>query len=240
MTNQQIIRILNIIAVIAGTTGGAATIPNLNMPPSVLAIGLFIAMVCKAVAAELVQVKGESDESQGITPGQVAGVQAVHDAAQTPTLPVVVLPPANDLRPPGPSPIAKAAVVLAFGLLILGGMGCAKLLPGQDPVVVRTEQVETQTYNTFDTFLKLDDIANVNPSISNKWQPAHGFAQHLRSPVQSGTNTVPLGIAMVLSVDQVKLAYEAGTATSNSLLTAVDVLSATITQIGTYQSLTNL
>lgn len=156
-------------------------------------------------------------------------------------LPATIAPPAVAATPP-PSPpglIAKTATVLALALS-LGAMGCAKLLPGQDPVVVRTEQAETQTYNTLDTFLKLDDIANANPAISSKWVPAHSFATHLRTPVKSGANTIPLGIAMILSVDQVKLAYQAGTATSNALLTAVDVLMATDTQITQYQSLTNL
>ena len=117
--------------------------------------------------------------------------------------------------------------------------GCAKLLPGTDPLVVRTEQLEGQAYNTFDSFLRLDDIANVNPAISNGWQPAHVFAQYLRKPVQSGTNTVPFGVATVLSLDNVKLTYQAGTSSSNSLITAIGVVEAVITQVGQYTTLTN-
>lgn len=66
MTNKNIIRLLNVIAVIAATTGGASAIPNLDIPKQVLAAGLFVAMLCKAIAAELTQVRGESDEVQGI------------------------------------------------------------------------------------------------------------------------------------------------------------------------------
>jgi hypothetical protein len=84
MNNQTIIRILNIVAVVAGTVGGASTVPGLNLPAPILAYGLFVALVCKAVAAELVQVKGQSDEAQGITPQQTSAVAAIHQAANTP------------------------------------------------------------------------------------------------------------------------------------------------------------
>ena len=80
MSNTAVIRILNIVAVIAATVGGASTVPDLNLPKSVLAYGLFVAMLAKAVSAELVQVKGVSDEQQGISPAQKA-VQASADAA---------------------------------------------------------------------------------------------------------------------------------------------------------------
>jgi hypothetical protein len=80
MSNATIIRLLNVVAVIAGTVGGASTVPDLNLPKPVLAYGLFIALVAKAVAAELVQVKGQSDEDQQISPAQQA-VQAQADAA---------------------------------------------------------------------------------------------------------------------------------------------------------------
>jgi hypothetical protein len=55
--------------------------------------------------------------------------------------------------------------------------------------------------------------------------------------VQSGTNTVPFGIATILSLDQVKLAYKAGASTSNSLVTALSTLTATIAQASQYTSL---
>lgn len=131
-------------------------------------------------------------------------------------------------------------VILGVGLLTIGIIGCAKLLPGQDPIVVRTEQVETQTYSILDTFLKLDDTINANSKLAPSWTAAHAFAQHLRTPVQSQKGImVPLGIATILSVDQIKLAYVAGTTTSNALITAVNVLSTTVIQIQQYQSLTN-
>jgi hypothetical protein len=116
--------------------------------------------------------------------------------------------------------------------------GCAKLQPGADPIVVRAEQLETTAYSTFDTFLKLDDIAMANTTIAPTWtNSAHPFATYLRKPVQNGTNTVPFGIATVLSLDQVKLAYQAGTTSSNALVTAITVLTTTISQVSQYTSL---
>lgn len=114
-------------------------------------------------------------------------------------------------------------------------VGCAKLLPGSNPLVVRTEQLETQAYGTFDLFLKFDDQAMANPTLSNSWATsAHPFATYLRKPVVNGTNTVPFGIATILSLDQIKLSYESGVATSNSLLTAIDVLETTVAQADEY------
>jgi hypothetical protein len=55
---------------------------------------LLIAAVCKAVSSQLSQVKGNSDEVQGITPAQVAASQAIHDAAKvTPTVVATVTTP---------------------------------------------------------------------------------------------------------------------------------------------------
>jgi hypothetical protein len=117
-------------------------------------------------------------------------------------------------------------------------ISCSSIAPGQDPLVVRTEQAEGLAYNTFDEFLKIDDIANANTSISNSWQSAHVFAQYLRKPMQFGTNgMVPFGIATVLSLDNIKLAYKAGTASSNTLTQAIGVLTATVAQANQYKSL---
>ncbi len=125
MNNANIIRVLNVIAVIAATVGGASTVPDLNLPKVVLAYGLFIAMVCKAVAAELMQVKGQSDESQGITPAQIAGVQAVHDKAQSPGQGLAALAP------------PAAVKVLAFGLLL--GLGLTACSTSQVTTAYKTE-----------------------------------------------------------------------------------------------------
>lgn len=81
MTTAKANLALNIIASIGLAVGGASTIPGFNLPSQVLFWGLLIAGIAKAVSSQLVQVKGESDEAQGISPGQVAASQAVHLAA---------------------------------------------------------------------------------------------------------------------------------------------------------------
>lgn len=117
-------------------------------------------------------------------------------------------------------------------------IGCSTLKLGSDPLVVRTEQAETTAYNTFDTFLKLDDIAMANATVAPTWTTsAHPFAVYLRKPILNGTNMVPFGIATVLSLDQIKLAYQAGTTSSNALVTAITVLTTTVQQASQYTSL---
>lgn len=82
MQNKSIKLTLDILAAIGLTVGGATSIPGLGLPPQVLAWGLLVAAVCKAVSSQLSQVKGDSDEVQGITPAQVSTSQAIHDAAK--------------------------------------------------------------------------------------------------------------------------------------------------------------
>ena len=103
MTNSGIVRLLNIVTPPVGLTiGGASAIPGSNLPPIVLFYGLLIAAIAKSVAGELVQIKGQSDEAQGIAPAQVASVAAIHaTAAQvTPALPVTA--PKTPTTPPTP------------------------------------------------------------------------------------------------------------------------------------------
>lgn len=133
--------------------------------------------------------------------------------------------------------LSACALVLSLILAVCIDSGCVSVAAGSDPLVVRTEQVETGAYATFDTFLKLDDIAQSNPLASNSWASAHAFAVYLRQPVQNGSNTVPFGVGTVLSLDQVKLAYKAGTASSNALVTALAVVSTTAAQASQYSAL---
>ena len=95
MQNKQIKLALDIIGAIGLTIGGATAIPGVGLPPQVLAWGLLVAAICKAVSSQLSQVKGQSDEVQGITPQQVTASQAIHDtaAAAVVVAPVVVPTP---------------------------------------------------------------------------------------------------------------------------------------------------
>ena len=129
-------------------------------------------------------------------------------------------------------------MLLGLGLLTVAFTGCAKLQPGADPLVVRTEQLETTAYSTFDTFLKLDDVAMANTTVAPTWTTsAHPFAVYLRKPITVGTNTLPFGIASVLSLDTIKVSYQSGTTSSNALLSAITVLETTVQQASQYTSL---
>jgi hypothetical protein len=132
--------------------------------------------------------------------------------------------------------LTPTLLALTVGACVVAS--CSTVQKGSDPLVVRTEQLETTAYDTFDTFLKVDDIAMANNTVAPTWTTsAHPFAVYLRQPIQSGTNKVPFGIATILSLDQIKLAYKVGTATSNNLVTAINTLTATISQVSQYTSL---
>jgi hypothetical protein len=81
MSNATIIRILGTIATVCGTFVTAAlACPSLKFPPVLIAGAGFLSFFCLQLAKEFVQVKGVSDEAQGISPAQQA-VQAQADAA---------------------------------------------------------------------------------------------------------------------------------------------------------------
>jgi hypothetical protein len=90
MTKTNIKLTLDCLAAVSFALGGASTIPGSGIPPQALAWGLIIGAMAKAASSQLSQVKGESDEKQGITPAQVATSQAIHDAA---AVPVTVVQP---------------------------------------------------------------------------------------------------------------------------------------------------
>ena len=121
MTNRQIKTTLDIIMAVSMTIGGASSIPGLGLPPQVLAWGLLIAAVCKAVSGQLSQVTGESDETQNIAPAQVAASQAAHDAAKT-------APATAPAAAPGAA--GKVGLVLLCAALALGATGCVDVPSG--------------------------------------------------------------------------------------------------------------
>jgi len=92
MKNSQIKLALDVVGAIGLTIGGATAIPGLGLPPQVLAWGLLVAAICKAVSSQLSQVKGSSDEAQGITPAQINASQAIHDAAKVSAVVTPIVP----------------------------------------------------------------------------------------------------------------------------------------------------
>jgi hypothetical protein len=113
--------------------------------------------------------------------------------------------------------------------------GCAAVDPGEDPLVVNTERAETIAKGTFDLVMQVD------ASQHEFWrtnQPAfHNFVQWLREPQTVESNTLPRCAAFILTVDNVKLAYKAGRASSNDLVTAGLTLNAAAIQAGSWLNL---
>ncbi len=127
----------------------------------------------------------------------------------------------------------KKYLLIAVAVTPLLFAGCAGLTKGADPIVVRVEQSETIAYSTFDTFLSIDN-ANRNFFLSNA--PAfHQFAEYLRAPtIVNGTNLIPRGKAFIYSLDQVKLQYKSGLATSNQVANVLATLEVALMQAQQY------
>lgn len=98
-------------------------------------------------------------------------------------------------------------LILAFSLL-----GCATLSPTEDPLVVRTEQVERVAFDTFDTYVKL--VARYETKVKATAPAAYDFAEWLRA---KGPDGKPRGIAMVKSLDATRRAYKANRSEANRL-----------------------
>jgi hypothetical protein len=106
------------------------------------------------------------------------------------------------------------------GLLVAG---CASIKPGNDPLVVRTEQFLTTAQGTFLLTLQVD---NADRGYWRKQAPAfHAYCEELRTPTPyQVTNTLPRYRVALLSLDDVKRDYQNARASSNALFTALTML----------------
>lgn len=116
---------------------------------------------------------------------------------------------------------------------------CASVAPGNDPVVVRAEQLETDAKATFDLVLNIDN-ANRGFFATNA-APFHAFCETLRQPVTvDGTNTLPRAAAVLWLLDQDKQSYEQLGGSTNALWSAMSTVSTLISQAGAWsQVVTN-
>lgn len=130
--------------------------------------------------------------------------------------------------------------VLLAVLAAVAFTGCVGLKPGADPIIVRAEQTQAIAPATFNAILKLDDS---NRALSRSNAPAfHEFCEWLRAPVTiTVTNLhpggpqvlgahLPRGLAMVWSLDQTKLAYKHGLATSNTVVGVLATVESALAQ----------
>jgi hypothetical protein len=116
---------------------------------------------------------------------------------------------------------------LMAGVLLCTVTGCSTVAPGQDPLVVRAQQAETNAYSTFDFFLKVD---NNNRAFFIANAPAvHAFAEQLRQPVMDGTNQTRLGLLWITQLDRITQAYISGGGSSNAVEASIATISSAAT-----------
>lgn len=120
-------------------------------------------------------------------------------------------------------------LTLVSGAMALLFSSCKTLQPGADPLIVRTEQTETIAKATFDTVLNFD---NSNRAYWQTNAPAfHNFCEWLRAPqTVEVTNTLPRAAAMLISLDDTKLAYKSAAVSSNVLVEALATVQAALNQ----------
>ena len=109
------------------------------------------------------------------------------------------------------------SLIAAIGL----GIGCAAIQPGNDPLVVRTEQTLATGKSVFDATLGID---NANRPFFKTNAPAfHIFCEWLREPqaVPELSTTLPRASAFLYSLDSVKRDYKASRSNSNALYSAL-------------------
>lgn len=127
----------------------------------------------------------------------------------------------------------KLAILLCFLV------GCAT----PTSLVLHVEQTEAVAQASFDAFLRLDN-AN-RPFYRTNAPPLHRFAEWLREPVALRatpglTNaTLPRVSALLWDLDQTKLAFEKGKASSNVLVQALAPVETTLLEVQDMLSNTN-
>lgn len=152
------------------------------------------------------------------------------DAAGNPLPKVAVQPPTST---------GNNALNLFVGLALLGSLalGCAHLAPGADPLVVRVEQTQTTAKGAFDLVLKFD---HANRPYWRTNAPAfHDFCEWLRVPTTTTAGvSLPRCSAMLWTLDSVKVAYKAGSASSNALVTALATVTEAANQANAWLTIT--
>jgi len=123
------------------------------------------------------------------------------------------------------------AVALVIGVTLL--VSCATVKPGNDVLVVRTEQFLTAAQGTFLLTLQVD---HADRGFWRTNAPAfHAFAEDLRTPTPyQVTNTLPRWRVGLLALNDVKNDYKTARVSSNALFTALSVAQSLQTQAGAW------
>jgi len=133
------------------------------------------------------------------------------------------------------------SVYLVIPALIIASVflnfGCATVAPGNDPIVVNAERVESSAIAAFDLVVNVDNVNR--PFWKTNAPPFHAFVEWLRAPQTfQVTNIVPRGSALVLSLHQVKIDYKASRVSSNLLVTATSTLLSAVNQANSWLAVT--
>ena len=132
-------------------------------------------------------------------------------------------------------PIRVKTFLIALGVEVAFLMGCAKIQPGADPIVVRTERTLQSAQATFQFALQVD---NQDRGFWRMKAPAfHEFCNTLRVPTPyplDSTNLYPQYRVWLLSLNDLKNDYKAGRASSNHLFVGLNVLSGSLNQAGAW------
>lgn len=126
-------------------------------------------------------------------------------------------------------------LILSIGFLL---PGCAHLQPGADPLIVRTEQLQTVATSSFDLVLQTDQLDR--GFWSTKAPAFHNFCEWLRQPqsVPGLANPLQRDLAMLWNLDQVKLAYKSSKVSSNALLEAIATVESAANQAAAWITIT--
>lgn len=143
--------------------------------------------------------------------------------------------PAEDLDAPTKPKLPSALPLILLPFLIAGAIlvGCATVKPGNDVLVVRTEQFLTTAQGTLLFTMQVD---SQDPEFWAENAPAfHEFVDDLRTlTTYQETNTLPRWRVGLLSLNDMKNDYKAARVSSNALFTALSVAQSLQAQAGAW------
>ena len=136
--------------------------------------------------------------------------------------------------------IASALILCLFTASMFMLPGCASLQPGADPLVVRVEQAETSGKALLDAVVHVE--GSDLPFFRTNAPGFYSFCEWLKAPqvvtgAAAGPATLPRGLALLWSLDQVKAGYKAGVQSSNTLITALTTFEAASSQASAWLTL---
>lgn len=132
----------------------------------------------------------------------------------------------------------KKTLSLLACVALLSSCALFQTSTGADPFVVRVEQTQTIATATLDTFLKVDDSNRL--FFRTNAAAAHQFAEGLRQwrvdkvPPDNHLETNRVWVSYLKSLNRVKIAYKAHTASSNEVVTVLATVESALSEAQGY------